>query len=569
MMVEMERRALRRFAGAVALAAVMALGLGCSETASIGSLHWTPSPSALALEGPLPEDAPLTVPGGVVSVFRVEGFAGTHLDLALSGGRGSHLFVEGPLADDAPEPPPGQAEVLAESQGPRAQLSVELGLGLYRVVVGSEPGAPALRFTSHCASQCVRETIAPEALLSQLSAAGELYLFIGQLEAKLAEIVPDETVRDALDARLESLATHGDFAGLARFPTFSLRAPSSLRPELGLLAESPSPEASGPVDGDLTALIGGCDAPRVGPAGLVSSVPELGWGRFPDRTLTACQYAHSIRFAALCTALAAGGSTVRYQGSAYTTPTDLIAALIASGHTVSGADERRYADVLSLTYDRFDVRWPVWIDTGLPLRATPGPALGADIVVPMGASRHSWRITGPDLDVRIAFSLGPNGAAYEPVVDEAPRWIGLRVRSASSSDKDGPARVLAAFDAATRYYQRNAKERATVAAGLPAGGFGWLGVANDANAVIEYFTDGSIGAFPLLRAAALDDEPALGDGLDSLLRTLPHDADRAPVRVDDLVRLMAMSPFDPDSPDLADDALRAELTAVNQEVLSY
>ena len=222
-------------------------------------------------------------------------------------------------------------------------------------------------------------------------------------------------------------------------------------------------------------------------------------------------------------------------------------------------NERTYANFLSLSHDGYDVRWPVWVDTSVTLLD------GEQVTVPMGHSHHAWRISGPDVDARVMFYPGTSGAGFFAQTDTRPSWTGLKVRDAGT---DG-ARVIQTLDLATRYLRRLRTEREGVASGYSDGGAGFLGGCNDSNAVLEYLTMGSITAFPLMRAASLDAQPALGDGLDAVVRRLPHDADVAPDRADGLRRILEMTPLDVDSPLLPDDALRAQLRSVSEEVLGY
>jgi hypothetical protein len=132
------------------------------------------------------------------------------------------------------------------------------------------------------------------------------------------------------------------------------------------------------------------------------------------------------------------------------------------------------------------------------------------------------------------FYLGISGAAFFAQNQVRPEWTG-EVLAPASTD------AVATLDWAARYLARNRVERATVAAGLPADGYGFVGVCNDSNAVIELATMGTLSAFPLLRAASLDTEAPLGDGLDDILHALPHDADNNDPP-DAIRRIAAMTP---------------------------
>jgi hypothetical protein len=125
---------------------------------------------------------------------------------------------------------------------------------------------------------------------------------------------------------------------------------------------------------------------------------------------------------------------------------------------------------------------------------------------------------------------------------------------------------LSTADAAAAYLRRNRVERDTVAQGLPADGYGYVGVCNDSNTTVEYATRGTISAFPLLRAKSLDDEADLNDGLDDTVRTLPKDGDGLPDPADALRRAVLMQPFADGSPLMWDDTLGAQIATARRDV---
>jgi len=380
----------------------------------------------------------------------------------------------------------------------------------------------------------------------------------------MAAVIPDPQLRAALEQQLQAILASPDFAGAERFPVVPLRGLSQLRPLLGTI-DAEAPRADAVTTGELVTLLGACDAERGRPA-PVGQVPGVGNGHFPNLALTRCQAAHSARLAQILTSLAAdNGSEVRYQGKTLTSPCQLLAALVAAGHDIEVRNERTYANFISLTAGEVNVRWPVWLDTGIAL------AGGAHLTVPMGHSHHAWRISGPLVNARVMFYLGISGAAFFAQTGVRPAWTGDVVQGADSTadGADGATEhVLAAAAAAAAYLRRNRVERATVAQGMPADGYGFVGVCNDSNAAIEWATLGTISTFPLMRAAQLDQAALLGDGLDEAVRRLPHDADQAPARADGLRRVLAMTPHAlGDAAAFAwDAALRAELQAAEAEL---
>ncbi len=96
-------------------------------------------------------------------------------------------------------------------------------------------------------------------------------------------------------------------------------------------------------------------------------------------------------------------------------------------------------------------------------------------------------------------------------------------------------------------------------------GYGFVGVCNDSNAILEAKTKGTVSAFPLLRAKSLDDAAPLGDGLDDVIRALPNDGDGLADTRDALRRAVAMQPFADGSPLMWDAALGAQIATARRD----
>jgi hypothetical protein len=167
------------------------------------------------------------------------------------------------------------------------------------------------------------------------------------------------------------------------------------------------------------------------------------------------------------------------------------------------------------------------------------------------------------------FFLGMFGAGFFAQIDQRPAWSGMvtttdiTVDAAKGADYDY---LLKTVDLAAAYLRRIRVERTTVAAGMPADGYGFLGVCNDSNAVIELATKGTVSTFPLLRAKQLDAQADRGDGLDAAIKALPKDADGIANPRDALRRAVAMQPFADGSPLLWDARLASQLAAARAEL---
>lgn len=477
-----------------------------------------------------------------VPAYRVESYGGTKLAIDVKADDG-YVIVEGPLAGDGDRLAIGGGTVAGEDDdsgaGRDAHLDITLDKpGVYRILAGTYEslgeGAAAegkLTLAVTCKAKCAREMVDQKTLVRSLQQQPAL---VEYAKGEIAALVHDPAVAEQMTAQLQTILRDPNLTGLDRFPTIPLSAIGTLRPALGAIpADAPKPDVV--VTGDLMQYLGACTPDRSLPADVDARLPGVKYGQFPSKTLSPCQFAHASKLAQVLTALAANnGSSVTFKGQTLKTPRDLFAALLASGHTIEVRNERMYANFLSLIAGDRDVRWPVWLDTGIKLSD------GKSLAIPVGHSHHAWRITGPQINTRVMFYLGVSGAGFFGQTDQRPEWSGT-IAATSTTAKDD---VLATVDAASSYLRRNRVERETVAQGKPADGYGYVGVCNDSNATIEYLTKGTITTFPLLRARSLDAAPSLNDGLDETVRLLPKDADGISDQRDALRRAVAMQPFE-------------------------
>ena len=504
--------------------------------------------------GPAPLDGSIAITiDRRVPAFRVASFGGTELAIELAGG---HLVVEGPLAEDGDGVRIGHGTVIADEDG-----SVDVTLdapGVYRILA---LGKGSRELAVRCTAGCTRPGIDQKAFVQLLAQQGGA-AFRDVAKSELAKLVPDATLAQQLGAQLDAILADPALAGLERFPTIPLDQVAAVRPLLGGLPAD-QPQADAVVSGELGELLGDCTADRSLPEEIDARLPGVRYGQFPSTVLAPCQFAHASKLAQVLTSLAAqNGSSVTYGGRTLYTPGELAAALVATGHTIEVRNERMYANFLSMIVGDRDLIWPVWLDTGIALSS------GGSFTIPVGHSHHAWRISGPDVNTRVMFYLGVSGTAFFGQTDARPAWSGTIAATdvtIASADSPDYAYLLATFDAAASYLRRNRVERATVAAGLPADGYGFLGVCNDSNATVEYATRGTVSAFPLLRAAELDAAAPLDDGLDDAVRALPKDGDGLADPGDALRRAVEMQPFPDGSPLMWDAVLGAQIATARRD----
>jgi hypothetical protein len=542
--------------------------------------HWTPDKSdgafALVEAGPAAYDAPIAVTlERAVPGYRVESYGGTKLSIDLSGkGADAYLVVEGPLANAGDALKVGAGKVVAEDDdsgsGHDAHVDITLDKpGVYRILAGTYDslgaGGPAkgsLSLNVSCSANCTRASIDQKAFVQLLASQGGA-AFAAQAKEQIAAFVHDPTMAAQLGAQLDAIMAKPDLAGLERFPTIPLSQVSTVRPALGGLPSDP-PKPDQVITGDLETILGDCAPDRSLPKEIDARLPGVRYGQFPSGTLSPCQFAHAKKLGDVLTSLAANnGSSVTLRGATITSPRELFAKLVETGHSIQVRNERMYANFLSMIVGDKDLIWPVWLDTGIQL------STGESFVIPMGHSHHAYRISGPIVNTRVMFYLGVSGTGFFGQTDQRPAWSGtiaatdVTIASASSSDYEY---LLSTVDAASAYLRRNRVERETVAKGLPADGYGFVGVCNDSNAAVELASHGTTSAFPLVRAAQLDSAADLNDGLDEVIRSLPKDADGITDPADALRRAVAMQPHPDGSPLMWDAKLGAQIATARKQV---
>ncbi len=512
--------------------------------------------------------------GAQAIAYQVESYGGTVLSFKLTT---SAFTVSGPWVDLAGNPLQNPATISA-TQGKYTLTQP----GVYRVVAnGGEFSG-----TVTCEKSCARPSVAVSAYFQELKAAGKLNLLTDIVNAKLATVISDANLRADLTTKLQNILASANYSELDRFPLFDLNQLGKIRVPLAAVAEHAAPSAPTPpapvIHDELENLLGNCDTARTLPDALSPSLPGVMYGDYNNMAMSDCQFDRSTKLANILTSLGSGnGSVVTYQGQNLTSASALMNALIQSGHHVEMRNERTYANFLSFMIgDPADpnsrtLKWPTWVKTGIILEN------GQELVIPMGHSQHAWHITGPLVNAEITFYLGITGTGFFAQTSVRAGWTGLRSLYQYSSDTGGTATILKALDFAGAYFKRNLYESSHIAKGLPADGYGYLGVCNDSTALLENLYRNSVSEYPLVRARSLlnpsplaypvDQSNALDVQLDAAMKNLPSDADSFPSpatargRLSILNRIAQMTPYTFDSPQMIDDVFKSELEEVLKE----
>ncbi len=411
------------------------------------------------------------------------------------------------------------------------------------------------------ASISKRPQIKISALMKQLDASGQLDALEPLIKARIELLVPNPVLRKVFLDQWEEMRRKKDFEKLDRFPTLPLKQVEKLRPAIGGRGAQSEKVDVAILKGTLEDVLGECRELAPLPKPVSPSMPMVTNGHFPDPGLGLCDQDRSLKIARILNSLtAANGSEVKVGAIRARSAQRFFEALIETGHTIEMRNERTYANFLSLNWGDEPVIWPVWLDTGLKTRE------GDSVSVPVGHSHHAFSVEGPLVKASVMFYLGVSGVGFFAQIDERPAWTGTRVAYKLSSNSEAP-KILKALDYAGRYYRRIQKESDTLAPDMPVNGYGYLGVCNDSNAVLEKVSHSTITTFPLMRAAELDQKSRGGDGLDETLRSLPKDSKEFARSRDNLRRVLSMTPFETlDDRDLHDEQLRKVLRSLESEV---
>ncbi|HVJ65864.1 MAG TPA: hypothetical protein VM901_11455 [Bdellovibrionota bacterium] len=413
-------------------------------------------------------------------------------------------------------------------------------------------------------AQAAREQVKISDFVRGLDESGKLDAVVQLAESELERMIPDPQLRAELVKRLRTAREQKQWQHLDHFPVIPLALVKTLRPALGGMGREHERVLREKVTGKLEDyLTGDCTETSPAPKAVSPKLPGITDGHFADTSLGRCVTHQSFRLAKLLNSLERGeGTHGTFMNFEVENAEELFDALIKTRHTIEMRNERTYANFLSLNAGERPIIWPVWVDTGLKTRS------GEPVVIPVGHSHHAWHISGPFVNARITFYLGVSGVGFFAQVDERPAWTGLRsLYSVSSKTPEGHLLNLEAVRTAGVYLRRIEREAPLYARGMPADGYGYLGVCNDSNAVMENTTSGKISSYPLMRAAELDTKTPLYDGLDEVIRNLPKDTEvQLSDRRSSLRRIADMFPFASlDDKNLHDDALRDTMREVLEE----
>lgn len=225
------------------------------------------------------------------------------------------------------------------------------------------------------------------------------------------------------------------------------------------------------------------------------------------------------------------------------TPEELVAALLATGHTVRVADARFFANFGHFHYKGRDVMMPFWVSTQLEVPHTRRPLL-----VPVAHAEYEWQVRGPRLNADVAFYYGIDGRAEFRTMDERNQpWVLGRFAHVYTGQQAMEVTRLTGRMALAYIHQHVARPE------LPFGGYYTLGVCQDVVAAIEKHMTGKATLFPNTADASLFNDPRDAE-INDLIAAIPKDRSGAVLDPDRVFSSMPTTDFHAITiPGLADD----------------
>lgn len=195
-------------------------------------------------------------------------------------------------------------------------------------------------------------------------------------------------------------------------------------------------------------------------------------------------------------------------------PEDVMQALMESGHTVTVADARYFANFGHLHDNGEDVMMPFWVDTRLRV-----PGTRRALLLPVSHAEYEWQVRGPKVNADVAFYYGIDGHAEWRTMDELnqPWVLGRRAHVYTGAEAIEVTRLVSAV-VVTYVHQHVARPQ------LPFGGYYTLGVCQDVVSAIEQKMTGRVTLFPNTVDSRLFDN-ARDAEVNGLLAAIPKDRD--------------------------------------------
>ena len=248
--------------------------------------------------------------------------------------------------------------------------------------------------------------------------------------------------------------------------------------------------------------------------------------------------------------------TAQFDGKPFTSPQDLIAALIASGHTVEVADSRFFANFGHLHWNGHDVMMPFWVNSQLMV-PTPNGTTPRPLLVPVSHAEYEWTIKGPTVNASVSFYFGIDGKAEFRTMDQLDQaWV-MHRHAHTYRDADAVEVTRLAGKIVQAYTHLH-----TAHPSIPFGGYYAFGVCQDVVAAIEIKMTGVTTLFPNTADASFFTDPRDAE-INDLIKRLPKDRDGKPPEPERIFGSLPVGGSDAELATVSIPGLGADLVAVH------
>lgn len=383
-------------------------------------------------------------------------------------------------------------------------------------------------------------TVMLSRMMSELSAepgfTDKLLGYLGHNPASGASFTPD------LFDLFRKLVLGKDWQGLDRFPGWTIeRVTKTVNAAEPLLKKEQGTDSTNdalkvdlgtfPLDQPGTVTL---DKPATGPGFQLDQKPlgdDVVYGDGPDPRL-APLHAESARLAQVLNRLSLNGFTpnghttanfvAEINGEQAETPQQLIAALQQSGHTVTVADARYFANFGHFHYKGQDVEMPFFLDTGLRVPRDHWWRARRRLLTPVAHAEYEWIVSGPRINADVTFYFGIDGRAEFRTNDllNQPWVMGRHAHEYRNSDAVEVTRLTGSLLRAYAYLH-------LAHPGMPFGGYYTLGVCQDVVAAIEQHMTGTTTIYPnTAQTKYFHDQP--DEEVFQLMNAIPKDTEGKP-----------------------------------------
>lgn len=211
--------------------------------------------------------------------------------------------------------------------------------------------------------------------------------------------------------------------------------------------------------------------------------------------------------------------TAKLDGRDAATPETLIDALVASGHRVTVADARYFANFGHFHYKGQDVRMPFYLDSQILVPADHWWQRKHALLVPVSHAEYELIVDGPRIHADVTFYFGIDGRAEFRTNDlkNQPWVMGRHAHEYTGAQAREVMRLLGGFTVAyARLHLANPQ--------LPFGGYYTLGVCQDAVSAIELKMTGKTTLFPNSAQMEFFRDPQDSE-VNALMAAIPKDRD--------------------------------------------